>query len=556
MKGNTIFLESATANIGDLEALIPIMLDPGNQISFKSGHCRVGDQVVVLPAWGKKDQFIAIKGWGAYEVTNEGTLYFNKLDWIYEGYPARCTTYDDGYIWKERFEWTTIPNVPYGYPDYYDLRVMRKGLNGHPDVHITNYPQNCSDGTSVYYDDLNVLYSIADPYIAEGFHLPYGADYKHYYYTAFPSRDGICGTIELGSTWYDDAFCPAYVEPPAENPDGISATYYQDSITVSWPLSDNIDDLILIRFKKSETPPTVVPTPLDSEYGVIEGHGDLVYFGYRNNGPGNFTHENLEYLETYTYTIWNIETRLDEDGDPIYVYNSYEDGGWHYPRTDPVYVTLLLEAPAAINLILNSTFDENLYGWIPHTVDGQPAVIWISDGEGGGKARFNLQWTCVMYHSTQPGLHPTTIIRNRVQTLFFELSSGSCPIYYGQRALAGIGLDFRTLDPGDPSGYTTIVNFLFTPCADISPVGPISRQIIVKGISMETLQGMTLEEIYETYKTQGDNLYEHQDWTWAECCIDAVMVSLFGNTYRTVDNIYLWEHVSNKCDINGDPIIE
>jgi len=351
MKGNVVFLESSKVVVGDTDALIPIMLDPNNQISFKSGHCRVGDQVVVLPAWGRKDNFIAIKGWGAYEVTNEGTLYFNKLDWIYEGYPARCTTYDDGYIWKERFEWTTIPNVPYGYPDYYDLRVMRKGLNGHPDVHITNYPQNCSDGTSVYYGDLNVLYSIADPYIAEGFHLPYGADYKHYYYTAFPSRDGICGTIELGSTWYDDAFCPSYVEPPevdelevTQDVDGNGNILNQ--VTVDWPEGE-ASDLVLIRFYKTNNPqyiPYIVPEPLDLAEGIIPGHGDLLYFGLRNMRP--ITHTGLDINEYYSYTIWNVETRLNEDNDEIYVFNKYTGDGYHpycYPITESISKTIFIE---------------------------------------------------------------------------------------------------------------------------------------------------------------------------------------------------------------------
>jgi len=129
MKNNVVFVESAVVEVGDANALIPIMLDPGNQISFKSGHCRVGDQVVILPAWGRKDNFIAIKGWGAYELTQEGDVYFTKMSFIYEGMPDRCTTIDDGYIWKERFYWSQHPNGTY--PDFFRIQVMRKSGNGY-----------------------------------------------------------------------------------------------------------------------------------------------------------------------------------------------------------------------------------------------------------------------------------------------------------------------------------------------------------------------------------------------------------------------------------------
>lgn len=408
MKGNTIFLESATANIGDLEALIPIMLDPGNQISFKSGHCRVGDQVVVLPAWGRKDNFIAIKGWGAYELSKESFLVFYKMDWTYEGYPGRCTTYSEGYIWKERFWWTTIPGIPAGYPEYFDLQVMRKGLEGHPDPSNSNYPQNCSDGTAVYSDDINVQYSIADPFIPdEALWLPYGEDYMTYYYTAFPKRDNICAIIipEFGSSyWVDDSFCPAYVEPPEENPKGIAViqrtttheaensveekyatlialleelptfhyeteeeleAFLQEIRDATDALYSEIENYeienevwanetklywtptsndILIRYKKSATPAYIVPDPINLDEGIIEGHGDLLYFG--SGEEGQLIHQNLEYNEYYSYTLWNIETRVNEDSEELYVHNRYTGDWYHpycYPITATVYASVFIE---------------------------------------------------------------------------------------------------------------------------------------------------------------------------------------------------------------------
>lgn len=408
MKGNVVFLESSKVVVGDTDALIPIMLDPNNQISFKSGHCRVGDQVVVLPTWGRKDNFIAIKGWGAYEVAAESLVIFNKMDWTYDGYPGRCTTYASGYIWKERFYWSTIPPIPNGYPEYFKLRVMRKGLNGHPDTLIANWPQNCSDGTAVYEDDINVAYGNTTPYIAEEYPLAYGADYKHYFYTAFPKRDNICASLipELGSNyWMDDAFCPAYVEPPEENPNGIGVIQrttthvtegsideqqaalialleqlktfqgtpeeleaflqeIQDATDALYGAIQNYeieedevwlnenklywtptDGTILIRYKKSETPAYIVPDPVNEEYGTIEGHGDLLYYGPGTDGY--YIHENLDYDSYYTYTIWNVETRLDEDSQEKIVYNRYIGDGYaeHYPVTATVYASVYMNYP-------------------------------------------------------------------------------------------------------------------------------------------------------------------------------------------------------------------
>lgn len=354
MKGNVVFLESSKVVVGDTDALIPIMLDPNNQISFKSGHCRVGDQVVVLPTWGRKDNFIAIKGWGAYEVAAESLVIFNKMDWTYDGYPGRCTTYASGYIWKERFYWSTIPPIPNGYPEYFKLRVMRKGLNGHPDTLIANWPQNCSDGTAVYEDDINVAYGNTTPYIAEEYPLAYGADYKHYFYTAFPKRDNICASLipELGSNyWMDDAFCPSYVEPPevdelevTQDVDGNGNILNQ--VTVDWPEGE-ASDLVLIRFYKTNNPqyiPYIVPEPLDLAEGIIPGHGDLLYFGLRNMRP--ITHTGLDINEYYSYTIWNVETRLNEDNDEIYVFNKYTGDGYHpycYPITESISKTIFIE---------------------------------------------------------------------------------------------------------------------------------------------------------------------------------------------------------------------
>lgn len=352
MKNNVVFVESAIVELGDKEALIPIMLDPNNQVSFKSGHCQVGDEVVVLPVWGRKDNFIAIKGWGAYELTTEALLVFYKSDWTYDGYPARCTTINDGYIWKERFYWVTVPPIPSAYPSYFDLQVMRKGLNGFPTPSSSNYPQNCSDGEAVYSDDMNVQYSVGTPYVAEeDKHLAYGVDYKTYYYTGFPKRDNICAIVipEYGSNyWIDDAFCPSYVEPPeadelevSQDVDGNGNILNQ--VTVDWPEGD-ASDLVLIRFKKSTTVPYIVPEPLDLAEGTIEGHGDLLYFGLRNMRP--ITHTGLDINEYYSYTIWNVEKRLNEDNDEIYVFNKYTGDSYHpycYPITDTVSATIFIE---------------------------------------------------------------------------------------------------------------------------------------------------------------------------------------------------------------------
>lgn len=406
MKNNVVFIESAIVELGDKEALIPIMLDPNNQISFKSGHCQVGDQVVILPAWARKDQFIAIKGWGAYEVASESFVAFTKMDWTYDGYPGRCTTYDSGYIWKERFYWSTIPPIPNGYPTYFKLQVMRKGLSGHPDTLIANWPQNCSDGTAVYSDDINVAYGNTTPYIAEDYPLNYGADYKHYFYTAFPKRDNICAIVipELGSNyWIDDAFCSAYVEPPEENPKGIAViqrtttheaensveekyatlialleelptfhyeteeeleAFLQEIRDATDALYSEIENYeienevwanetklywtptsndILIRYKKSATPAYIVPDPINLDEGIIEGHGDLLYFG--SGEEGQLIHQNLEYNEYYSYTLWNIETRVNEDSEELYVHNRYTGDGYHpycYPITATVYASVFI----------------------------------------------------------------------------------------------------------------------------------------------------------------------------------------------------------------------
>jgi hypothetical protein len=102
---------------------------------------------------------------------------------------------------------------------------------------------------------------------------------------------------------------------------------------------------ILIRYKKSSTPAFVVPEPVNLEYGIIEGHGDLLYFG--SGKDGYLIHEDLEYNEYYSYTLWNIETRLDEDSQEKIVYNRYTGDGYaeHYPITSTVHATVHLESP-------------------------------------------------------------------------------------------------------------------------------------------------------------------------------------------------------------------
>jgi hypothetical protein len=602
MKGNTIFLESATANIGDLEALIPIMLDPGNQISFKSGHCRVGDQVVVLPAWGRKDQFLAIKGWGAYELSKESFLVFYKMDWTYEGYPGRCTTYSEGYIWKERFWWTTIPGIPAGYPEYFDLQVMRKGLEGHPDPSNSNYPQNCSDGTAVYSDDMNVQYSIADPFIPdEALWLPYGEDYMTYYYTAFPKRDNICAIIipEFGSSyWVDDSFCPAYVEPPEENPKGITViqrtdthfsessinaklteltllleeartftgTYeeYEAFLDLIDQTSDELQALIenyeisedevwinqtqlqwrptpntiLIRYKKSSTPAFVVPEPVNLEDGIIEGHGDLLYFG--SGKDGYLIHEDLEYNEYYSYTLWNIETRLNEDNDEIYVFNKYTGDSYHpycYPITDTVHATILMEEPQydAINLISNSTFDSNLSGWV------YSYYQWSS-----GKALCtHTTWPYYAALVYPDYYSPTTINGQYIQTLFFEtnLTNTFCSVTKN----LGLYLIVRKDNP------TVAKTIKLNPCATGDGGLDPSREVEILNVNMSDISGMSLEEIYNTYKSVAWSDYSN---TFKEQNFTGVFLYFMGTNTVWYDNIYLWEHPLRKCDINGDPIIE
>src|SRR5574343_87220 len=406
MKNNVVFLESAIINIGDKEALVPIMLDPNNQISFKSGHCQVGDQVVVLPAWGRKDSFLAIKGWGAYEVTNEGVCNINKLAWTYEGFPTRCTTYNEGYIWQDKFYWVTVPSIPNAFPEFFKLRIMRNSLNGNvgdPPID-TNYPEDCSDGTAVYDDDINVQYSEGDPYVSE-VPLSYGEDHKTYFYTAFPKRDNICAYPPESWAYNRYEFCPAYVEPPDENPEGIAViqrtdTHYsetdinakqaelialleqletfqgtpeeleaflqliQDTTSELYGLIENYEiteeenwinenqimwtpkgNTILIRYKKSETPAYIVPDPVNLDEGIIEGHGDLLYYG--SDEDGYFIHENLDFDTYYSYTIWNIETRIDESSEEINVYNRYTGDGYagHYPITDTVYDTVYMNYP-------------------------------------------------------------------------------------------------------------------------------------------------------------------------------------------------------------------
>lgn len=406
MKNNVVFLESAIVSLGDKEALVPIMLDPNNQISFKSGHCQVGDQVVVLPAWGRKDSFLAIKGWGAYEVTNEGVCNINKLAWTYEGFPARCTTYDEGYIWQDKFYWVTVPSIPNAFPEFFKLRIVRNSLNGNmgdPPID-TNYPEDCSDGTAVYDDDINIQYSEGDPYVSE-VPLSYGEDHKTYFYTAFPKRDNICAYPPESWAYNRYEFCPAYVEPPDENPKGIAViqrtdTHYsetdinakqtelillqerletfqgtpeeleaflqliQDTTSELYGLIENYEitedenwinenrimwtpkgNTILIRYKKSETPAYIVPDPVNLDEGIIEGHGDLLYYG--SDEDGYFIHEDLDFDTYYSYTIWNIETRLDESSEEINVYNRYTGDGYagHYPITDTVYDTIYMNYP-------------------------------------------------------------------------------------------------------------------------------------------------------------------------------------------------------------------
>lgn len=610
MKNNVVFLESSKVVVGDTDALIPIMLDPNNQISFKSGHCRLGDLVVILPAWGKKDQFLAIKGWGAYEVAAESLVIFNKMDWTYDGYPGRCTTYASGYIWKERFYWSTIPPIPNGYPTYFKLQVMRKGLNGHPDTLIANWPQNCSDGTAVYEDDINVAYGNTTPYIAEDYPLAYGADYKHYFYTAFPKRDNICAVIipELGSNyWIDYAFCPAYVEPPDENPNGIGAIQRTDTEVTESSIDDQqaaltalleelstfqgtpeeleaflqeiqdatdalygaIEDYeieegeawineaklywtpcsndILIRYHKTDSPPTVVPDPVNLEEGIIPGHGDLLYFGPGTDGV--YIHEELDWLTDYTYTIWNVETRLDEDGDPLYVYNQYESGyGQNYPRTDPVYATVFINAPDAVNLISNSTFDTNYNGWV---LD-YSGWHYIQDG----KAYFNLtEWpySSGIYYPTDWTINTWQVFDyNKTQTLYFETNLDTSFCFYGGMYVFNM---ITLIFANHITEETRKIGF--TPCSSTGyyAPNPYGDDIWILNCNLSSIQGMSFKEIYETYKYETSHgFFNDPDLTWEEFEFDRFTIIINARFGVWVDNIYVWEHVSNKCDISGNPI--
>jgi hypothetical protein len=584
MKNNVVFLESSKVVVGDTDALIPIMLDPNNQISFKSGHCRLGDLVVILPAWGKKDQFLAIKGWGAYEVAAESLVIFNKMDWTYDGYPGRCTTYASGYIWKERFYWSTIPPIPNGYPTYFKLQVMRKGLNGHPDTLIANWPQNCSDGTAVYEDDINVAYGNTTPYIAEDYPLAYGADYMHYFYTAFPKRDNICAVIipELGSNyWIDDGFCPAYVEPPEENPNGIGAIQRTDTEVTESSIDDQqaaltalLEELstfqgtpeeleaflqeiqdatdalygaienyeieegeawineaklywtpcsndILIRYHKTDSPPTVVPDPVNLEEGIIPGHGDLLYFGPGTDGV--YIHEELDWLTDYTYTIWNVETRLDEDGDSLYVYNQYESGyGQNYPRTDPVYATVFINAPDAVNLISNSTFDTNGSGW---ALDN---VTWGSQ---------RLNFPVGTFGVAEPGSAYS----------FISYDCSKTHTFYASGNLGSGSYNFLTFYFQGSTGTKAIRFYQQTGVDGNDPLGNGESFYIRYNVYFPTLSGMSFEEIWNTYKRPTWDDYSEYTFT-------AFDMVFHGYSPGYLDNVYLWEHVSNKCDISGNPI--
>lgn len=168
------------------------------------------------------------------------------------------------------------------------------------------------------------------------------------------------------------------------------------------------------------------------------------------------------------------------------------------------------------NLITNSTFDVNSNGWACTKVVVSGGALVGQDANPGS----------AVYPTFEGDLDVS-----KVQTIYFDFNANS--FYRGFRLyVSNGGLKTYTISlRGDPT----------------YPTSEFGGSIIRAGIDLSALNGMSLEEIYNTYKGTGVNAVAWSERTKYQIIFD------MSNSGDTLDNVYIWQN-TEKVAADGSPL--